>query len=497
MSRILQKSTLILLFFSLFGNALYGQKIRVYLNGNKISTDQVLQLNLEISGGSGQVNYPNFPEIKSFQAGGISTSQNTSMGFGQNVNTFTFTRQYFPTKVGKFSIPSFVYEALGQRFVSPEMAVEVVKGSGQKPQQQQNQNPFGFFGGQQRQTNPNEIQYQETNADYFLAINLDKNECYVGEQVSGEVVLYINERDFGKVNVDVRDIIDMQQRIKNKDFWEEIIEFREIPTNKVVVNGKRYIAYTMYKTILFPLNPGVTGFKNIWMSGKKLHVATNLHPFDRMMGMGNKYEPIKIKAADRLLKVKALPTTILENAGSVGKFTMDAKISHEKIKTGEPLELKVNIKGNGNITLVPPPTLRKESSFQSYDVASDYTIHKSESSLYGEKEFTFVFVPTRAGEFNLGPLKFYYFKPAEQQYDSLQLEYLPILVEGENLENMIVKTGILDGFYKDRMELASDKVSWRVHPGKFGFLGLLSLVGLSALSVGIRKRKSQKKGKSE
>ena len=478
------KKFFLLTIFLFLVSPFYGQKIRAYLNANKISTDDVLALTVELSGGGGQVSTPAFPKIEGFANAGISTQQSYTSVNGQNYMVFSFVQSYVPQKAGVFTIPSFNYSAMGVNYTSPNFTIEVVKGNGNRQQQRQNRDPFAdfyndFFSNDPRRNQPQEKpKYQEVNADYFLAINLDKTECFVGEQISGEVVLYINERDFGKVQVESRAIVDMQQRIKNKDFWEEIIDMKQIPMARVAVNGKNYLGYTMYRTILFPLHSGQMGFKNVYLEGNKLFVATNLNPFDRMMGHGNKFEPIKIKAADKLVNVKELPHTTLPNATSVGKFTISAIPGKERIKTGEPLELKVTVRGNGNIALVPAPVVKVDPSFQAYDVTSNTTINKTENSLVGTKEFKYVFVPSEPGGFNLGPIKFYYFNAQAQQYDSLLVDYIPVKVDGENLTNLKLKSGTLDEFYKDNMERASTKYSLGILKNKkWIFLGFIASIG--------------------
>lgn len=469
----------------------YAQKIRAFLNANKISTDDVLTLSLELQGGGGQVATPDFPRVNGFANAGISTQQSFTSMNGQTFSTLSFVQSYVPQKAGVFTVPSFTYSAMGVNYKSPNFTVEVTKGAGRRQQSQQQQqgwDPFGFFSQGNRNQPQEKPQYQETNADYFLAINLDKSECFVGEQVAGEVVLYINEKDFGKIQVESKGIVEMQQRIKNKDFWEEIIELKEIPMTRVVVNGKRYLAYTMYRTILFPLHTGKYGFKDVWLDANKLYVATNLNPFERFMGQGNKFEPIKIRAADKLINVKELPPTTLPNAKSVGKFTLNASLTKDKVKTGEPLELKVTVKGNGNITLVPPPGVTADKTFQAYDVASSYSISKTENSLMGTKEFQYVYVPSEPGGFNLGPIRFYYFNPVEKKYDSLLVDYIPVKIEGENLANMKLKSGTLDEFYKDNLEHASANFSsGNFSGGKWIFLGFMGLIG-GMFFIGIRMK---------
>ena len=110
---------------------------------------------------------------------------------------------------------------------------------------------------------------------------------------------------------------------------------------KVEASGEAHINATFNNIIISLTNmsgqviswasAGKMGFKDVWMDANKLYVATNLNPFDRFMGYGNKFEPIKIRAADKLVNVKALPPTTLPNAFSVGKFNISAVPAKDRV----------------------------------------------------------------------------------------------------------------------------------------------------------------------
>jgi hypothetical protein len=290
--------------------------------------------------------------------------------------------------------------------------------------------------------------------------------------------------------------MEMQQRIKNNGFWQEIIELREIPAERAQVNGKNYIAYTLYKNILFPIKTGDIAFKDIYLDGMKLAVATNADPMSRFMGRDTKFEAIKIKAADRELKVNPLPATNLPDANMVGKFKMEAGLNQKEIKTGENLELEIKIAGNGNIAMMADPAVQFPESFEVYDPSTTYNSRVQGNGLLGDKSWKWSMLPTRSGEFDLGPLRFFYFDPEKGAYDSLVVPEIKVKVTGDDIENQRIGKSGTDEFYSTALSASASKLHGSGGSSKWILLGGLALVtGLVTTGV-MRKRKVRKQAKA-
>jgi hypothetical protein len=480
---------------------LHAQSVRFLINEAEVTTDEAIVLYVEVSGlKGGSIRTPNFPEVKGLQRAGTSNSQSWVNGVG----SVTFSQNYVTGNPGTYKIPSFTYVLGNQTLNSPDYTIKVKKGTGKKQQGGQNPggnpfaNPFDDFFRDPFSARPKEqLKFQETKADYFLSINLDKDSCYVGEQVFGEVVLYINERDYGKIGVDAVDIVDMQQRIKNTGFWQEIIEFEQIPMQRVQLNGKTYIAYTLYKTVLFPIRAGKVEFKNIDLNAKKLYVATNASPLDALMGNNTKYEPIRIAAHERKLTVRPLPPTKLPDVSMVGKFKLEAALTQSQANTGDNVELRVKVSGNGNMAMMNPPIVNFPPSFRQDGNSSDYNTKLSENGYYGEKLFKFFLVPTKPGSYNLGPVKFYFFDQNKRAFDSLVVADIPLQASGEDLANKLLKNSGMDGFYERNIAAAdTDLDSDSNTPKWLWFVGFFALIGAVAVKL-VRERRAAPLGKKD
>lgn len=461
-----------------------GQEVRFYVNSEEITTDDVLVVNVEVKGGK-QMSSPRFPRVAGFRQVGTSNSQS----FGSFGSKATFSATYVPQKTGTFSVPAFRYSVEGHYFQSPAFSIKVTEGTGKKKQQQSD--PFGnFFNSpfddlfkdprdrykDQQRRQLKEEDFKDVGGDYFLTLNLNTDTCYVGEQVFAEIAMYVNVKDEGKIQVESAAIQELQQRIKNQGFWEEQIQLNQTPIERVRINGEVYTKYTFYRSLLFPVKTGIIEFNDIFLDAKKLLVASSGSPFDAFFGRNTKYDPIKINAQKKSLLVKELPETDLPPTNSVGRFKMTAEVSDSVVNTGDILELKVKVKGNGNIAAMQEPILQINPAFEVDPPVSDFNVYKTEQAQYGEKTFTWSLVPTKHGNFDLGPINFYYFNPSEEVYDSLTIPGISVRIEGEDLENIVSKSSGLDMFYKNGIEDAVTEIKSKPFKGRLAIIGLLLLV---------------------
>lgn len=478
-----------------------SQQIQIGPNAREITTDDQFVITVNISGLSGgQIPQPRFPAIKGMQMGGTSTSQNWING----AVSVSFSNTYLVPEPGKYAIPAVSYSFKGGSAEMPAFTLNVKKGTGKRQQQSQGgffggRDPFGdffndpFFGGRGQQTKPEDLKFQSLSADYFMSVNLDKESCYIGEQVHGNVVLYINENDARKIKVDGQAIAEMQQRIKNSGFWQEIIELKEIAGERQRINGKNYIAYTLYKTVLFPIKTGDIEFKDITLDGMKLAVATNADPISRFMGRDMKFEAIKIKAADRRLVVKPLPPTKLPEATMVGKFKLEAGLNRDTINTGENLELEVKIGGNGNMAMMADVAPSFPESFEVYEPTTTYNSRVQGNGLVGDKTWKWSMLPTRRGEYDLGPLRFYFFDAEAGRYDSLVVPELRVRVTGDDIENQRIGKSGTDDFYKDALKLSNNNLSASTdYNGLALGLGMLGVFAVLGVAI-VRNRRQRRK----
>ncbi|MDL1914237.1 MAG: protein BatD [Bergeyella sp.] len=162
---------------------------------------------------------------------------------------------------------------------------------------------------------------------------------------------------------------------------------------------------------------------------------------------------IKLRTQKKYLKVKKLPDE--KPAGyknAVGNFEIKLK----KIKTNkplhinEPVELKVSVRGSGNLNASILPDLKTSSPCDIYAPDVKKKIDTENSKTKGYIEAHYIIVPKTKGNLVINTSDFSFFDPVKARYVSLGKKYLGLKVQG-NLQGLPVsgdKAGSQGVFYE-------------------------------------------------
>jgi len=128
-------------------------------------------------------------------------------------------------------------------------------------------------------------------------------------------------------------------------------------------------------------------------------------------------ENYSIESNDLTLEVKPLPSGAPASfTGAVGAFEIESNIAPDNVQIGEPITWTLSVKGAGNwpqgIGLAPRSVAASFRSIQP-DVKKEVS---EESPFEGSLSEDIVLIPTKAGEYTLGPIEFTYFDPKEERY---------------------------------------------------------------------------------
>jgi hypothetical protein len=109
---------------------------------------------------------------------------------------------------------------------------------------------------------------------------------------------------------------------------------------------------------------------------------------------------------------------------------MDTRVTRTEVEVGEPVEIRVEISGVGNMAVLPEPTLKAPGIFEAYDPNVDTNIDNSGRRVRGSKTFTYLLVPHSNGTFEIPPVAFSYFDPQAGQYRTLRSDPISLTVTG-------------------------------------------------------------------
>lgn len=255
---------------------------------------------------------------------------------------------------------------------------------------------------------------KNANEAFFIQVEADKTEAYVGEQITVSFFLYTTGV--------IRDL-DTLKYPSLKGFWKEDIEIAtHLNFQQEVIDGVPYKKALLASYALFPIKEGQAVIDPYQA---KCTVIAGDDPFGTL-GMGRAFtytkssQPVKIK-------VKPIP---VENrpadfSGAVGDFQVTARIEDNNIVANQPFALKIRFEGRGNAKLVDIPPFQPPEGMEIYDTQKEAKFFGWGTSF---KEFSVMLIPRRDGDFTIPSIGASMFDPQTKKYISRATEPLMIRV---------------------------------------------------------------------
>ena len=136
---------------------------------------------------------------------------------------------------------------------------------------------------------------------------------------------------------------------------------------------------------------------------------------------------VRIKVNE--LPLEGKPTSF---SGAVGNFTLSSDLSSGNLKTDEAATIKVVITGSGNMKLLKTPDIKFPSGLEIYDPKVENEFSTGASTVSGSKTIEYMFIPRRAGKYDIPPAELSYFDLTSKSYRTLRTPPLKLnVVQGE------------------------------------------------------------------
>lgn len=142
--------------------------------------------------------------------------------------------------------------------------------------------------------------------------------------------------------------------------------------------------------------------------------------------LGNSFRrDIKIISQEKEINVLDLPTENRPDgfSGAIGTFALTVDASPLDSKVGDPITVKMQLKGRGNFALVQAPVVTKKQGWKIYPASGTV---KELGGGKGEKLFEQALVPTEQGLSAVPSMQFFYFDPQAQEYVTLTSDPIPL-----------------------------------------------------------------------
>jgi hypothetical protein len=358
-----------------------------------ITTDDLLTLQLTLTGAFNNANQPQLPVLEGFAVVGSSQSSQFSIVNGRTSSQVVFTYRLQPIETGSLTIPAIPIKMDGQTYRTEPIGIEVAQGS--SPQAQQ--------------------PTREAHADTSAPGELSGQNIYVEAEVDnlapvvGQQIVY-HFRLYQAVNL-------LSQPQLSWPNFTGFLGYELSPSTQYYQQaaGKQYLV-TEVRRALFPTAGGQV----------TIGPATLTVPGD-FFNRG-----VQLQTQEVTVNVHPLPEGPPEDfAGAVGQFEIEAWIEPAEGRVNEPVTLFVRVFGAGNVSTLPDPTQGVEETllgWRVYDPQVTTDVSQDGDVIQGEKLFERPLVPKTDGDLTIPPLALSYYDPEAGMYHRVETEPLAVRV---------------------------------------------------------------------
>jgi hypothetical protein len=334
------------------------------------------------------------------------TSSRTQILNFQATTSITFTYIVTPTKEGIYEIPPVEVSAGGKTYRTSSLTLKVIHNDSN-----------------------NAGRPADSDKPYFAEFVVPKESAYVGEQIPIELRFYFNQRiQYQPYPQGQYPIIDGEGFVTKK--------YPEPSEKQFELNGRPY-RVVVYKTALTGVKPGKLELQSATQS---FLIST---PFGSRNAPGfvdpfedYQQQVIDVKTNGASIDIKALPVVDrpASFSGAVGDFSLTTSAQPTKTRTGDPVSMKVAIKGLGNFDRMEQPTLTNKDGWRTYQ-PSEETEALDDLGLSAVKTFNYPLVAEKPAT-NLPTVEFSYFDPNAEKYVTIKSAPISIEVDGERLPDL-------------------------------------------------------------
>lgn len=420
------------------------------------------------------------------------TQRKLSFDSGRLQRRITFKWRYRPLRIGVGRLDPVSVRIDGEAYETDEVRVRIVD-------QAQRGRASRLQRAAPRRSAPSSgaasTQPELAPRDVFIRATASADTAYQNQQVTVEYRLFF------RPNVRLRRS-HMADAWDAPGFWREELDVasRILPDTRRL-HGRAYKSIVLKRVALFPTRPG-----RLTVDPMQIETEARAEP---ELGARNErparsyYEPMSLTSERLVVHAKALPAGAPDAFdGAVGHFSMDTEVSRDSVAVGTGIEVRARIQGGGNLATVSPPLVDVPSDFVRYDPTVDTHIERSDSTIRGQKTFTYTMVPKANGDYVLPPVRFSYFDPEAERYETLRSAPTPLRVTGERAARAVgeMRDGLPIGDIAGPMSANGAWVSidrGPLYAQPWAYAVLLAPLALAAGAVAYRRRRGHEAAKTD
>lgn len=272
-----------------------------------------------------------------------------------------------------------------------------------------------FYAGWPLDTLPKDVQLQADGAAFF-GFTVSTRNIYVGEAVPVEIEVGV--RQGLVVSLNGLPILEGSNFTLNN--------LSKQPQSRIEFIDGSYFQLLTWHTAVAAVKPG-----DFSLSAEMPISALIGARFAAPGAATPRIVPKQIVIKSATLKVRALPLPTegqpQDFNGAVGDFQISSDISPISVKEGEPLTLRLHVRGKGNFERVESTMVGQLDHWKTYPAKASFAPSDTVGDK-GEKVFEQPLIAVQAGEQSIPGLKFNYFSPSKRRYEHTETRPIKVMV---------------------------------------------------------------------
>ena len=380
-----------LFFISILFSHLYCSQfsIEAYVNQTNISTDDYIKFTIKSNERIG-LSKLSFKDFIIRQGPFTSSSSQTTIinGKFEHVKEYSSTFILSPKQHGELVIESIQATYDDETYKTKPITITVSKGKTSKVVPS---------------TSPSTT--NQNNSKFFARLITPKKQLYLGENILLEYKIYASTYHIRNL-----EITDYELPMSN-NIWTELLEPKNNQWKEQieVINGVQYRVFTLKKEIISPQKTG-----DITITPFEVKTLVNRDFF-------NRGQQKKLKSNALNLKVKPLPPNPPPSFnGQVGRnYKLKVDIKNTELNVDDPLDINIEISGNGNLKQLELPNLNLPQDLEKYPEEIKSNIKVNINGISGKKKLHQLVIPRFHGSYDIPSVSFTYFDLNKKKYKTL------------------------------------------------------------------------------
>jgi hypothetical protein len=364
-------------------------KFEANVSKNRLGINERLRVDFEMNQDGDNFKPPSFNGFT--VVGGPNQSVSNSWINGKRTYSKTYTYFLAPQGRGKFKIGQAEITVEGDTYKTSPVQIEV--------------------------TAAVDTPTDGNNSDFVASENLhlvaeiSNPNPYLNEAITIVYKLYVSPQ------ISVSNWREMDSPVY-QDFWSQNIDIKQLNIQSGEFQGEPYRYVILRKTILYPQKTGELEIEPLTLS-----VSVDVPSDRRDIFGGRLFTTINktVAAGKRTINVKALPQANKPESftGAVGKFDFKVTADRSSLAATESLNVKVEVKGNGNLKLFELPKLQVPASLEKYEPERIENVRTDLNGTQGSLIDNYTIVPMQKGKFPIPSLSFSWFDLESKSYKTI------------------------------------------------------------------------------